>query len=112
MYGHLLFHQGRFQRIQGYYHLQATECLAEIKTDTVTPWFSRYLPQNLILGDAGARDAVIHALQACVPHATILPTGIERLTIYSLNSEGNQYVLAQERQHIGDTFIYDLQVLT
>jgi enediyne polyketide synthase len=112
LYGELLFHQGRFQRIQGYYHLQATECLAEIQTDTVTPWFSRYLPQNLILGDAGARDAVIHALQACVPHATILPTGIERLTIYSVNSEGNQYVLAQERQQIGDTFIYDLQVLT
>jgi enediyne polyketide synthase len=110
LYGELLFHQGRFQRIQGYSHLKATECVAEIKTDRVTPWFSRYLPQELILGDPGARDAVIHALQACVPHATILPTGIERLTVYQVNSSAYQFVRAKERQHIGDTFIYDLEV--
>ncbi|MDY7007009.1 MAG: polyketide synthase dehydratase domain-containing protein, partial [Cyanobacteriota bacterium] len=110
LYGELLFHQGRFQRIQGYRHLKATECLAEIKTDTATPWFSRYLPQDLILGDAGARDAAIHALQACVPHATILPIGVESMIIHSVNSTGNQFVSAQERQHIGDRFIYDLTI--
>ena len=48
-------------------------------TDTQTPWFGRYLPQDLILGDAGARDAAIHALQACVPQGTILPVGIRHL---------------------------------
>ncbi|NEQ76052.1 MAG: SDR family NAD(P)-dependent oxidoreductase [Okeania sp. SIO2C9] len=110
LYGELLFHQGRFQRIQGYRHLKATECLAEIKTDAATPWFSRYLPQDLILGDAGARDAAIHALQACVPHATILPIGVESMIIHSVNSAGNQFVSAKERQHIGDRYIYDLTI--
>ncbi len=110
LYGHLLFHKARFQRIKGYSHLKATECIAEINIEQKTAWFSRYLPQSLILGDAGARDAVIHALQACVPHATILPTGIERLTVYSVNLGENQFVSAKERLHQGDTFVYDLEV--
>ncbi len=111
LYGHLLFHKARFQRIKGYSHLKATECIAEINIEQKTAWFSRYLPQSLILGDAGARDAVIHALQACVPHATILPTGIERLTVYSVNLGENQFVSAKERLHQGDTFVYDVEVL-
>jgi enediyne polyketide synthase len=111
LYGHLLFHKAKFQRIKGYSHLTATECIAEINIEQKTAWFSRYLPQSLILGDAGARDAVIHALQACVPHATILPTGIERLTVYSVNLSENQFVSAKERLHQGDTFIYDFEVL-
>ncbi len=49
LYSELLFHQGRFQRIKGYSHLKATECVAEIKTDTVTPWFSRLFARRLIL---------------------------------------------------------------
>ena len=110
LYGELLFHQGRFQRIKNYEHLTATECVAEIETKTSLEWFSRYLPQSLLLGDPGARDAVIHALQACVPHATILPTGIEKLTIYGVNSSQSQFVSAKERQHFDDTFIYDLTV--
>ncbi|MGK7942034.1 MAG: SDR family NAD(P)-dependent oxidoreductase [Crocosphaera sp.] len=110
LYGELLFHQGRFQRIKNYEHLIATECVAEIETKPSLEWFSRYLPQSLLLGDPGARDAVIHALQACVPHATILPTGIEKLTIYGVNSSQSQFVSAKERQHFDDTFIYDLTV--
>ncbi|GBF80275.1 type I polyketide synthase [Aphanothece sacrum] len=110
LYGELLFHGGRFQRIKHYEHLTATECMAEIETKTNLEWFSRYLPQSLILGDPGARDAVIHALQACVPHATILPIGIEKLSIYEVNATQNQFVSAKERQHFDDTFIYDLTV--
>ncbi|HAC64426.1 MAG TPA: beta keto-acyl synthase, partial [Cyanothece sp. UBA12306] len=110
LYGELLFHQGRFQRITNYQHLIATECVAEIETKTELEWFSRYLPHSLLLGDPGARDAVIHALQACVPHATILPTGIEKLTIYGVNNSKNQFVSAKERKHFDDTFIYDLTV--
>ena len=112
LYKELLFHQGRFQRLQSYHHLKAMECIAEIKTDTRTPWFSRYLPQDLKLGDAGARDAAIHALQACIPQATILPVGIEKLTIYQVNDQVNHQVTAIEREHDGDRFIYDLWVTT
>jgi enediyne polyketide synthase len=113
IYQELLFHQGRFQRLRGYKSLRAKNCLAEIATNVSTSWFGRYLPQELILGDPGARDAVIHALQACVPQATILPTGIESLNIYPQRRAAIDTCLvsARERKHINDTFIYDLEVM-
>lgn len=110
LYGELLFHQGRFRRIQKYDHLAAKSCVAEIQTDALTPWFSPYLSQTMILGDAGARDAVIHALQACVPHATILPIGIQRIQIHQLDDEVPHQVTAIEQAHVGDQFIYDVWV--
>ena len=112
LYGNLLFHHGHFQRLREYRYLRSTECIAEIEIDRISPWFSRYLPPELVLGDPGARDAVIHALQACVPHATLLPVGGERLTIFRLATSETCLVVAKERQRTGDTFIYDLQVLT
>ena len=111
LYGNLLFHQGRFQRLQHYCQLRAKQCLAAITEETALPWFGSFLPQTLVLGDPGARDTVIHALQACVPQATILPTEIEQLIIHQVETGGERFVSAQERQHVGDTFIYDLNVL-
>lgn len=110
LYGELLFHQGCFQRIVNYEYLTDTKCVAKIEMKESLQWFSRYLPDKLLLGDPGARDAVIHGLQACVPHATILPTGIEKLSIYGINSSKNQFVSATEIKHFDDTFIYDLKV--
>ena len=111
LYGEILFHKGRFQRLRGYRHLRATECLAEITPDRGTNWFSRYLPGALVLGDPASRDAAIHALQACIPHGTLLPIGVERLVINSVQTSGTRFVSARERERLGDTFIYDLEVL-
>src|SRR5688572_32285608 len=69
LYGRVLFHSGRFQRLSNYRALKATECSAEIMPDGTTTWFGRYLPGGLVLGDPGARDAAIHAVQACVPRS-------------------------------------------
>ncbi|AFY50967.1 polyketide synthase family protein [Nostoc sp. PCC 7524] len=112
LYGNILFQSGRFRRLGSYGHLRATECIAEITPTTDTNWFSSYLPGELVLGDPGARDTAIHALQACIPHATILPVGVERLVILATQTSGVRYVLAQERSHIENTFIYDLQVIS
>ena len=112
IYGEILFHKGRFQRLRRYLHLRATECIAEITPEIPSQWFSRYLPQDLVLGDPGARDATIHALQACIPHTTILPIGIERLVMHQVDDTGTHFVCAKERQRIGDLFIYDLEVVT
>src|SRR5205807_9707834 len=81
LYGAILFQSGRFKQLRGYRHLRATECVAEIACHEAADWFGLYLPSGLVLGDPGARDAAIHAIQACIPHATILPTGVDRLTI-------------------------------
>ncbi len=110
LYDKLLFQRGRFQRLHGYRLLRATECVAEIKPSDESRWFGRYLPQSLILGDPGARDAVIHAIQACIPHAALLPIGVDRLMIYSTQTSGPVFVHARERSQEGNLFIYDVEV--
>lgn len=110
LYGRVLFHRGRFRRLREYRALRATECAAEIIPDGTTTWFSRYLPGGLVLGDPGARDAAIHAVQACVPQITLLPIGVEKIT-GSLNGQvGGLFVRAQEREHLANGFIYDVEL--
>jgi enediyne polyketide synthase len=110
LYGHLLFHRGRFQRLSGYQVLKATECLAEISPDGKTSWFNQYLPGDLVLGDPGARDAAIHAIQACIPHATLVPVGLERLSFELTGLPEPLLVNARERSRNGNTFVYDVCV--
>ena len=112
LYGGILFHQGRFQRLQGYRALRATECLAEISPDGSSVWFGRYLPDRLVLGDPGARDAAIHGIQACIPHATLLPVAVERVVSRGLSTGEPLLLAARERSRDGDEFIYDLELVT
>ncbi len=110
LYGTVLFHTGRFQRLRDYRTLRAMECSAEIVPDGTTKWFGRYLPGSLVLGDPGARDAAIHAVQACVPQITLLPVGVERIT-GSLNGQaGELFVHAEERERFTNGFIYDVEL--
>lgn len=111
LYGGILFHSGRFRRLAGYRELRATECVAEIRPDADGPWFHGYLSQQLVLGDPGARDAVIHAIQACIPQGTILPTGVERIVPCAALGEGPCFVDARERSQRGQDFVYDLTVV-
>jgi enediyne polyketide synthase len=108
--GGILFHRGRFQRLSGYRLLKATECLAAIATDGTASWFSQYLPFKLVLGDPGARDAAIHAVQACIPQTTLIPIGVERVSPGSFLPLEPLYVYARERAHTDNIFTYDLCV--
>jgi enediyne polyketide synthase len=110
LYGGLLFQRGRFRRVRRYWHLRARECVAEIGPSTASGWFGRYLPPALILGDPGARDAGIHAIQACIPHATVLPVGVDCLVPGALETSHMCLVRALERSREGDTFTYDVEV--
>lgn len=112
VYGPLLFHRGRFRRVAGYRRLRATACVADVTPDDDVPWFERTLPPTLVLGDVGARDAAIHAIQACIPHATILPVGVDRLTVVDSSYGGPRCVDARERHREGDRFVYDVVVST
>ena len=109
LYGRLLFHRGRFRRLQGYRLLRAKDCIADIGPDDATPWFGPYFPTEFLLGNPAARDATLHAIQACIPHRRLLPTGIDQLVIHRVES-GARVVRARERSHEGNSFIYDLQV--
>ena len=110
LYGQILFQGGRFQKLRGYRRLRATECVAAIAAGDQAAWFGRYLPGELILGDPATRDAAIHAVQACIPHATILPVGVDRLIPGVSSSTGPCFVIAKERSDQGDILIYDLAV--
>ncbi|HKF59412.1 MAG TPA: SDR family NAD(P)-dependent oxidoreductase, partial [Blastocatellia bacterium] len=47
LYGTLLFHQGRFVRVAGYYRIKAGECLADV-SDVDAAWFGSYLQRGLV----------------------------------------------------------------
>lgn len=110
IYGRILFHQGRFCRITAYHELQARRCVAGISGSAKQQWFARYLPDEMLLSDAASRDAVIHCVQACIPHKTVLPTGADSVLTGATWTTESAIVTAEEREHNGDDFIYDIKV--
>lgn len=110
LYGRVLFHGGRFRRLREYRTLRATECSAAIMPDGTTNWFIRYLPSGLTLGDPGARDAAIHAVQACVPQIALLPVGVEKITGSLHGQAGELFVRAEERERLANGFVYDVEL--
>jgi enediyne polyketide synthase len=114
LYGPILFQGRRFQRVREYRSLAATSCVVEISAEpagTADGWFGSFLPAELLLGDPGARDAFMHGIQCCVPNATLLPTGVDRIELGAAG-EGTRVVVlsARERQRDGDSYTYDLHV--
>ncbi|HEX8692703.1 MAG TPA: SDR family NAD(P)-dependent oxidoreductase [Longimicrobium sp.] len=110
LYGGILFHRGRFRRVARYRRLQAFACVADVAPDGVAPWFGAWLPAALVLGDPGARDAAIHAIQPCIPHAQVLPVGVARLAVLDANGGGARTVAAREVAREGSELVYDLEV--
>ncbi len=108
LYGPLLFHTGRFQRVRRYRVLTATHCVAELTPTTDAP-FNRYHPQDLLLGDLTVRDAAIHALQASVPQGTVLPAGIASVEFFA-PVDGEAIVVAREIERHHDGFVWDLDI--
>ena len=110
LYGRILFHQGRFRRITAYHEFEAKRCVAGISGSGKQQWFARYLPGDMLLGNAASRDAVIHCVQACIPHKTVLPTGVDSVLTSATWTTESAIVTAEEREHDGDDFIYDVKV--
>jgi enediyne polyketide synthase len=112
LYEKHFFHKGRFRRVQGYRQVTARAMVAELSPADQEPWFSRYLPSDLVLGDPGARDAMIHAIQVCVPQATLLPISVERVVPLSVQVDGPRYVQARERVAAveADSLVFDVVV--
>ncbi|MEV0401515.1 type I polyketide synthase [Actinoallomurus sp. NPDC050550] len=111
LYGRVLFQGGRFHRLRGYHRAGARYVDADVAIEP-TDWFAGFLPDRLLLGDPGMRDALMHGNQVCVPDATLLPTGIERLYPAGdrASGEGALRYCATERLREGDTYVYDIAV--
>ncbi|MBU8900206.1 SDR family NAD(P)-dependent oxidoreductase [Corallococcus sp. M34] len=109
LYGRLFFHTGRFQRIARYLRLRATECVAELTATPDAPWFARYLPARLVLGEPSTRDAALHAIQACIPHGQLLPVGVNAIR-RAATGEEPRHVIARELSSDGQHFTYDVEL--
>ncbi|MFC7385184.1 type I polyketide synthase [Sphaerisporangium rhizosphaerae] len=114
MYGDTLFQGGRFHRLRRYHRAAARHVDADVAAVDARDWFAGYLSGELLLGDPGMRDALMHGNQVCVPEATLLPVGIERIWPggAALADAGQLRYCATERFHEGDTYIYDIAVRT
>jgi enediyne polyketide synthase len=110
VYERLLFHGPRFRRLAGYRMLAARSCVAEVATEGEAHWFGEYLPQDLLLGDPGARDCFVHALQACIPHVRVLPVAVRRITTSAAFGRGPLVVSGRERAVDAETFTWDVVV--
>jgi enediyne polyketide synthase len=110
LYGRILFHRARFARIEAYEMLHCDRSIARLGAPTGSTWFARHLPAELVLGDAASRDAALHSIQACIPHKTILPVGIDRIMPMADWTRAAARVQAVERASDGDNFIYNLYI--
>jgi len=110
LYGSLLFHTGRFRRVAGYAALSAMSCVARIRPDPGVRWFPERAGDALLLGDPGARDAALHALQACIPHRRVLPVGVKRIRLGCLAPDRAYTVHARETARDSDRFEFDLEI--
>jgi enediyne polyketide synthase len=114
LYGDVLFQGRRFQRLRHYHRAAAQHIDADVAAVDAPDWLSAFLPGELLLGDPGMRDALMHGNQVGIPHATLLPQGIDR--VYpggaKLAAAGRLRYSATERHRDGDTYTWDIAVRT
>jgi enediyne polyketide synthase len=114
LYGSLLFQGGRFQRVRHYHRAAARHVDADVAAVDSVDWFARFVPDTLLLGDPGVRDALMHGNQVCVPDATLLPAGVERIHPggEKISAARGLRYCATERSRDGDTYVYDIALRT
>lgn len=112
-YNSLLFHKGIFKRIYSFEYIGAYNCIAKASLVQDQKYFSDFLSENLVLSDPSLNDAVLHAIQVCVPHQTLLPKRIEKILFYPFDGDVNAVIIiAKEIKQIVDEYYYDIEVLT
>ncbi|GAB3885190.1 hypothetical protein GCM10029964_047450 [Kibdelosporangium lantanae] len=112
LYGGVLFQGQRFQKLLAYRLVRARRAVAELGTRSQAPWFATFLSQQRLLADPGTRDAAMHAIQCCVPDATLLPQSIGKLHLASTPDSDYVVMDARERSQDGDSYVYDVYLST
>ncbi|WP_335936534.1 type I polyketide synthase [Streptomyces sp. PTD5-9] len=113
LYGGVLFQGARFQRLRRFHRAAARHVDADVAVRTGPgDWFAGFLPGTLLLADPGMRDALMHGNQVCVPDATLLPSGVERIQPLAARGDlpGALRYSAVERSRDGDVYVYDIVV--
>ncbi|TDD35510.1 SDR family NAD(P)-dependent oxidoreductase [Actinomadura sp. KC06] len=112
LYGGVAFQGARFQRLRAFHRAAARHVDADVALVPGVTWFAGFLSGELLLGDPGTRDALMHGNQVCVPDATLLPRGIDRVHVgpAAVEADGVLRYTATERSQDGDTYVYDIAV--
>ena len=102
LYGPVFFQAGPFRRVAFLPEVTSRSCSALVRGADDRPWFAD--PESsgapgpdvpLVLGSPGLNDAIMHMLQACVPHRRMLPAGFEALTVSGAEIRGAVQVRAE-----------------
>lgn len=108
LYGAHFFQGKRFHRVLGYRDFGAKHAVAMLDPHDAHPWFATHLPPELQLGSPGVRDALMHALQCCVPTAVLLPMSVDRIDV-TRDFGGEQVRMdAVEVQQQGNEYVYNV----
>ncbi|MFF9347137.1 SDR family NAD(P)-dependent oxidoreductase [Streptomyces sp. NPDC014734] len=113
LYGDVLFQGARFRRLRRFHRAAARHVDADVAVRSGPgDWFAGFLPGTLLLADPGMRDALMHGNQVCVPDATLLPSGVERIQPLGAREDVPDELRysAVERGRDGDTYVYDVVV--
>ena len=110
LYRGLCFHGPRFHRLGRVEALSATHCRVRTQAGVHADWYGPLLPQGFSAGDPGLRDAVLHALQLCVPHQVVLPVAAAQVQTGRLDPDTEYLICARQTFSDGRRFVFDIQV--
>ncbi|MEU4249089.1 type I polyketide synthase [Amycolatopsis sp. NPDC026612] len=106
LYGPVYFHTGRFRLVEEFRALGARHCHVRLRA----PDGERDYPDVVdapLLGELTSNDATVHALQACVPHRRLLPSGCEKVTVVP-GTGAPREVYAIERHASNGEYVWDV----
>ncbi len=106
LYGPVYFHTGRFRLVQKFRSLGARHCHAQLRAPDGEQDYPDVVDAPL-LGEPTSNDATVHALQACVPHRRLLPSGCEKVTVVP-GTGAPREVYAIERHASNGEYVWDV----
>ncbi len=112
LYQGLVFHGPSLQRIGHYHAITAQGCLARNLRAEPPRWYGPLLPPRFTAGEPALRDAVLHALQACIPQHPVLPIAAESIELGVLRADREYLIDARQTWGDGQEFSFDIEVRT
>lgn len=112
LYRGLVFHGPAFRKLAGYHRVDARGCVARTLAGSAGRWYGPLQPAALAGGDAGLRDSVLHALQACIPQHPVLPVGVARIEPGRLRVDAEYLICARQTASDGREYTFDIDVCT
>lgn len=110
LYRGLCFHGPRFRQLGAVRHLSATSCQVSTRGEPVADWLGPFLPTREESGAPALRDAVMHALQLCVPHQVVLPVAVAAVHLCRFDPARQYLISAHQRFSDGTRFVFDIDV--